>query len=257
MYPHKVIITRPIAQARDFAEKVRRIGAEAILFPLIDIRALEDQREIAKEADALDQFSLVVFVSPNAIDAFMPHVTNWPPSLTIAVMGSGSRHALVRYGLTEQNTRIVSPANTLKTDSETLLEVLDTDALAGKKVLIVRGNGGREFLSDALRSAGAEVQLLSSYERMTPDFDGRKQAELMQLLSVDNRWVITSSEALRTLVDWVKQLQSGEFVAKLQHQEIIVPHVRIAETAQRLGFHFITLTASGDESVLVALQSLV
>jgi len=56
-------------------------------------------------------------------------------------------------------------------------------------------------------------------------------------------------------VNWCAQLEEDDFVAKLQHQNIIVPHARIAEVAQDLGFHFITLTASGDENVLVALQS--
>jgi uroporphyrinogen-III synthase len=44
-------------------------------------------------------------------------------------------------------------------------------------------------------------------------------------------------------------------VAKMQQQTIIVPHVRIQETAQMLGFRHITLTGSGDERLLAALQS--
>jgi uroporphyrinogen-III synthase len=51
--------------------------------------------------------------------------------------------------------------------------------------------------------------------------------------------------------------QPGEHSAltKMQHQRLIVPHVRIAETATTLGFRNITLTGSGDEQLLAALQS--
>ncbi|MFZ6861395.1 uroporphyrinogen-III synthase [Undibacterium sp. Ji67W] len=251
----KVIITRPLAQARDFAFKVNQIGRESVLFPLIDIHGVPDQAPIREKVQELANFALVVFVSPNAIDAFFQHVSVWPAAIPIAVMGAGSRFALAHHGVTDQSACIISPANLLKTDSETLMEVLDVAALAGKKVLIVRGTDGRDFLSDALRSVGAEVVLLSAYQRCAPDFDEQKKIELIHLLDAEHQWVITSSEALRTLVSWCSQLGGSDFVAKLQHQNIIVPHARIAEVAQQLGFHFITLTASGDENVLVALQS--
>ncbi|MBC3864144.1 uroporphyrinogen-III synthase [Undibacterium jejuense] len=255
MQAKKVIITRPLAQARDFAVKVNQIGRESVLFPLIDIHGLSDQTLIRKAVRELAEFALVVFVSPNAIDAFFQHVITWPIDVPIAVMGAGSRLALSKHGLTEQNASIISPANRLKTDSETLLEVLDVASLAGKKVLIVRGTDGRDFLSDALRSFGAEVILLSAYQRCAPEFDDQKKVQLIHLLEVDHQWVVTSSEALRTLMNWCVQLEISKIVAKLQHQTIIVPHARIAEVAQQMGFHFITLTASGDENVLVALQS--
>ena len=251
----KVIITRPLAQALEFAEKMRPLNAEAIIFPLIDIHALDDQTELQQKICELSQYSLVVFISPNAIDAFMPHVGVWPSQLPIAVMGEGSKRALGKFGLTNLTAKIISPANELKTDSETLLEVLDLASLADKRVLVVRGDRGREFLSDTLQKAGAKVQLLTAYRRSAPDLNCRKQEQLTSLLASENVWIITSSEALRTLMGWVERLNSNDFVAKMQHQVIIVPHARIAETAQRMGFHFITLTASGDESVLVALQS--
>ncbi|MDE2430120.1 MAG: uroporphyrinogen III synthase, partial [Burkholderiales bacterium] len=72
-----------------------------------------------------------------------------------------------------------------------------------------------------------------------------------------NLWIITSSEALRILYDWIRMVYSNEFVAKLQCLHLFVPHARIEETAKTLGFPFVTLTASGDENLLVALQSYV
>jgi uroporphyrinogen-III synthase len=122
----------------------------------------------------------------------------------------------------------------------------------------VRGENGRELLADALRQAGVEVEQLAAYRRAAPDFTAERRERLAELLEQDCRWVITSSESLRILAGWAAQLDKAEMpgaVAKMQHQQIIVPHLRIAETAEKLGFARFTLTGSGDEAVLVALQS--
>lgn len=257
MSVRNVIVTRPLAQAREFAVKVKALSRSSQLFPLIEIHSLENQNEIREAVANLNQYALVVFVSPNAIDAFFSHVARWPSSVPIGVVGEGSRLSLERYGLNSRTATIISPSNKLKTDSEALAAEIDFAALVSKQVLIVRGTTGREFLADAFRSRGINVKQLSAYQRVAPEFGASVKKQLQELLQSDNDWVITSSEALRTLISWCEQLSIDDAVAKIQHQHIIVPHVRIAETAQALGFHSITLTASGDEQVLVALQSCV
>ena len=66
---------------------------------------------------------------------------------------------------------------------------------------------------------------------------------------------MTSSEALRILLDMVVRLNEEEGVAKMQQQRIIVPHMRIAETARALGFLNIVQSRSGDDGLIAALQS--
>jgi uroporphyrinogen-III synthase len=78
---------------------------------------------------------------------------------------------------------------------------------------------------------------------------------LRSLLAQPNDWIITSSEALRGLVDLLHRLDPDHAVAQMQHQRLIVPHARIAETARSLGLGQVTLTGSGDERLLAALQS--
>lgn len=250
-----VIITRPAAQAGEFAHKLSAIGRQTVLFPLLEIHALPDDALLRQELAQLQSYALVAFVSPNAIDAVFQRIGQWPPTLPIAVMGAGSRSALAAHGLTEQNAQIISPRNTERTDSETLLDELDFDALRGKRVLIIRGDSGRELLADALRQRGIEVVQLAAYRRAAPRFDAARAQQLRLLLERENDWVITSSEALRTLCVWTKRLNLNGGVAKMQRQHLIVPHARIAETAKNLGFQRITMTASGDERLLVALQS--
>ena len=255
MVTRPVIITRPFAQAIEFASQVAAIGRQAEIFPLLEILPLADTTALDATLSNLEQFSLVAFVSPNAVHAVFSRIQHWPESLLIAVMGMGSRAALAEHGITDENARIISPINPARTDSETLLEVLDFSLLDGREVLIVRGESGRELLADALRSRGVAVCQIAAYQRVTPAFTEEKKRSLKLMLGRENDWIVTSSEALRNLFEWVKTLDDDNGVEKMQHQNIYVPHQRIAETAQFLGFQFVTLTGSGDESLLVALQS--
>ncbi|MFZ6645433.1 uroporphyrinogen-III synthase [Undibacterium sp. TJN25] len=258
-----VVITRPAAQAQGLATRVAAIGRKPLVFPLLEILALDDATELQAVLADLTTYSLVAFVSPNAIDAAFAYLAEWPAGISIGVMGEGSRAALAAHGVTEANATILSPVDARKTDSETLLAVLDLNALKTGKVLIVRGETGRELLADALRAEGIAVTQVAAYRRRAPEFTAARRQQFCAMLKQGNDWIVTSSEALRTLLNWAGQLGDGDgtapgsadAVAEMQQQHLIVPHVRIAETATLLGFQSITLTGSGDEHLLVALQS--
>jgi uroporphyrinogen-III synthase len=133
-------------------------------------------------------------------------------------------------------------------------------------VLIVRGDSGRELMADGLRAAGADVTVVAAYRRCAPALTAQLTATLQRLLAQENHWIITSSEALRGLLDLLRRLdqEAGaagtaavaphSAVVRMQQQHLIVPHARIAQTANGLGFSRLTLTGSGDERLLAALQ---
>jgi uroporphyrinogen-III synthase len=249
-----VVITRPIAQAKAFAQRVAALGREPIMFPLMEIEPLPDPGPLRTALADLTRYAMVAFVSPNAIDAAFGIVHEWPSQVALAVMGEGSRAALARHGLTSANANIFSPRDPMRTDSETLLQALDLSALRGRRILIVRGETGRELLAEALQKAGAEVTQVAAYRRNVPLLNDAGRGQLAVLANSENDWVITSSESLRNLIEMAKQMIGDEAVAKILHQNIIIPHARIEETARALGFRHITLTGSGDEQLLAALQ---
>lgn len=282
MLPHAVILTRPLAQATVQAQVLAQaLGAvrQIVLFPCMEIHDLDDYSALDQALKSLSGsgYAMLAFVSPNAIDITLRRLQvlglELPVGLQIAVMGAGSRHRLQEYGIDNDRYRIISPVDLERTDSETLLQVLDLPALTGQPVLIIRGQHGRELLADALRQHGVKVEQIAAYRRAAPVFDAEKQQTLRELLESQGDWVISSSEILSTLLLWVQKLdQAGHLlsqsnnqlttewvrspsVVKMQQQHLIVPHRRIAENARNLGFQSITLTGSGDERLLVALQS--
>jgi uroporphyrinogen-III synthase len=253
--PDKVVITRPRAQADELARAVAALGRTPVVLPLLEISPLDDQSALAATLARLADYALVAFVSPNAIDAAFEHVRQWPAQVTLAVLGEGSRAALARHGVSAAGATIVSPPDPAHSDSEHLLATLDLPAFAGRRVLIVRGENGRELMAEAFRAAGALVETVAAYRRGVPALTPELAATLRSLLAQPNDWIITSSEALRGLLDLLQQLDPDQAVAQMQHQHLIVPHARIAETARALGLARITLTGSGDERLLAALQS--
>jgi len=254
-----VVITRPRQQAEPLARAVAALGREAVLLPLLEISPLADDAELRRVLADLASYALVAFVSPNAIDAAFAHIGRWPEGVDIAVVGEGSRAALAKHGVGDGRVRIRCPNDPAYSDSEHLLQALDLASLAGRRVLVVRGEGGRELLPDALRGAGALVETVASYRRAVPGLTPELAERLAGLLARPNDWIITSSEALRGLVSLVERLDSAQLHHQLQtqlrQQRLIVPHARIHETACALGFGRLVLTGSGDERLLAALQS--
>lgn len=253
--PDAVVITRPRQQAEPLARAVAALGRTPLILPLLDISPLLDAAPLRAALGRLREYALVAFVSPNAVDAAFAHLDAWPAEVALAVVGEGSRAALARHGIAGDDYRVHVPLDPARSDSEHLLQALDLAALAGRKVLVVRGETGREVLPDALRAAGIEVETVAAYRRAVPNLTPDLAASLRALLAGPNDWIITSSEALRGLAGLVEQLDGGASVANLQRQHLIVPHARIAETASALGFTTVTLTGSGDERLLAALQS--
>ena len=255
-----VVITRPLAQAMVLAQRVRLLGRDAVVLPLLEISPLPDQRTLRAALADLARYRMVAFVSPNAIDAAFAHIDQWPRTVTLAVLGEGSRAALAAHGVRPDQFDIVSPLDPEHSDSESLLKALDLTALAGQSVLIVRGESGRELMGDALRSAGVIVSQVAAYRRCAPGASVALEQQLRALLEQDCDWLITSSEGLRALVELARQFDQSTpgvvpLVVKMQHQHWIVPHARIAHTANTLGLTRLTLTGSGDERLLAALQS--
>jgi uroporphyrinogen-III synthase len=252
-----VVITRPRQQAEPLARAVAALGRTPALLPLLEISPLpeEGQGELRRVLSDLADFALVAFVSPNAIEAAFACIDTWPQGVDIAVVGEGSRAALAKHGLGGGGVRIHCPLDPARSDSEHLLQALDLGQLAGRRVLVVRGEGGRELMPDALRRAGATVETVAAYRRAVPALTPELAARLDGLLARPNDWIITSSEALRGLVSLVDQLESQDLQGRLREQHLIVPHARIHETACALGFTRLTLSGSGDERLLAALQS--
>lgn len=271
------VLTRPAGQSAALAAALEREGIAAFDFPLIDIAPAEDDGPLRAAFGALARYALVVFVSPNAIERALDAAPGlvWPQEVPIGVVGPGSVAALARRGIAAPVHQVVAPAGAddstvagkpdgeagARFDSEALWAALsnrlDLASLNGRPVLIVRGDGGREWLADRLREAGAHVQAVCAYRRIVPAPSAQAWARVRALLQgAPHAWLLTSSEGVRNLDALANAQLSDVERAALRHAPLIVPHPRIAETARAAGFDTITASGPGDARILGALSAL-
>ncbi len=240
----KIVITRPREQADNLAQRITQAGGQAILFPLLAIHPAADTTALNKQLARLKEFNLAIFISPNAVRYGMDAILATSGSsqilskLKIAAMGPGSVQALREYGVHE----VIAPQE--KFDSETLLARPELQAVAGWKVMIFRGDGGRELLGETLKMRGAEVEYATCYQRSKPPVDISKL-----LVARPDAITVTSSEALNYFYELL-DAQSKEIMFPTP---LFVPHERIANSARKLGWQAVTLTQGGDEGLLSGL----
>jgi uroporphyrinogen-III synthase len=217
------------------------MGGVPLVFPLLDISPVSNTHALNEQISRLDRFNLAIFISPNAVRygvAAIRAVREVPVQLRIATVGSGSAAALSALGIKE----VIVPKD--RFDSEGLLAVPELRDVAGWKVLIFRGDVGRELLGDTLRARGATVEYATCYRRSKP------QQNMGALLAEGaDAIILTSSEAFGNL--W--QMLDDEGRSRLRRMPVFVPHERIAEAARHKGCSCVRLTASGDDGIIDSL----
>ena len=244
-----IVVTRPLAQAGPLAEAIAAAGGEALIFPLLEISPADDPRPLAAAVAQLADYALAVFISPNAVDYAWPAISTaggWPAALIPAAVGQGTVRSLAAYGV----HGCVAP--TERFDSEALLALpeLAAERVAGRRVAIFRGDGGRELLGDSLRQRGALVDLVTCYRRSGPSHGVAPLLAAWQAGKLDGLSV-SSSEGLRYLFD----LLDIEGRRLLQETPLFVPHARIADNARSLGLQQIILTDAADAGILAGLRA--
>lgn len=241
-----IVVTRPAAQATSLVEAILAAGGQAILFPAIEILDVTDARPLNDVIDRLETYSLAVFISPNAVARGMAQITarrNWPPGLRAAAIGQGGVKELQRLGIQE----VIAP--TLSFDSEGLLALPQLQRIAGERVVIFRGDGGREWLGDTLTARGALVDYVVCYRRARPRAD---PAPLLQAWAEHrvHAVTVTSSEGLRNLF----AMLGASGLSWLRCTPVFVQHPRIAAAARELGCRQVMECAPGNKSLIEALQ---
>lgn len=273
-----LIVTRPEPEAGRLVDALIARGRRAWALPVLAIEEAADIAAVHRAVAHIEHYALVVFVSPNAIRrALASRDAPWPEHVTIGVMGPGSVETLAALGIAAPDLRVIAPQSAPtaerdgdRFDSEALFAALDvtlglSDAFAGR-VLIVRGNGGRAWFGDRLRSLGIAVDEIEAYRRVRPVANAAQVAALRGAFDEGQRpaFIVTSSEGVGHLVAIVEDAlrdeatdgPAGDAVrAWLFACTVVAPHRRIAARAREAGFRRVATTAAGDQGILAGLAA--
>lgn len=248
-----VLITRPRGRGELLADAIHAAGGQVREVPLLAVAPLDLNTDAdlcaATETKLrqLDRYDMAIAISINAVEqglrwasVFWPH---WPPQPRWFGIGAATAEALASWGVSG-----TAPAAGMNT--EALLALPELQQLIGKRILIVRGVGGRETLATALRERGARVEYAECYRRVEPTLNAAERALLAEPVDAI---CVNSAETLTNL--WNNLPVAAQ--PSICRRALIVPSARVAEKACELGFkHVVIADNAGTAATLNALATL-
>ena len=240
-----ILITRPVKPASRTAERLAALGATPYIYPTILIEPPADTGQVRAALSSLQSIYAIVFVSPSAVEITLKDNVKLPISIKVFAPGPGTAEELYSHGVGNVQVPLKS------FDSEGLLELseLQSEFVNGQRILIFRGNGGRELLLDELRKRGAQVEVITAYRRSIPT---TSPVGLLDLLRVKKITAISimSSSAVKNLVTLVPEQDRKDILFSLP---VYASHKRIKDTAEELGFLYVAETEPGDKGLITTL----
>lgn len=239
-----VLVTRPLPLGQELAARLAEEGASAVVCPGVRIEPVQND-SVREALGAARSADLVIFVSPSAVHAALPLLqAQGSLSGRVAAIGPGTAQALGKHGLDDV---IVAPEGH---DSEALVAHPALQQVAGRRVALIRGIGGRQLLAEHLRGSGARLQVVECYRRLPPE--GSLDDKLATWKGARGMaWSATSAEILDNL--FALSGQAGS--AMLRSQVLLVPHARIAARAFLHGVQRILVTGPGDAGMVTGLKT--
>jgi len=251
----RVIVTRPEAQAKHFIGLLNEAKFASLALPMMTIEAIHERahRQAVKNIMAeLDQYAILIFVSQNAvthgfewIEDFWPQ---FPVGLECLAIGSKTQAAmntaLLRYSILASDP--LGPLTASAMNSEALLDTAALQYVDDKKILILRGVGGRTTLHDVLAERGAKVRHCELYYRQVPDHVDATLAAANIHKDTDVLTVF-SGETLENLTGVASRLQG----VNLLDVPLVVPSVRVEQRARDLGYRKIYRANNATDSEML------
>jgi uroporphyrinogen-III synthase len=254
-----VLITRPEEKGAKLTQQLNSIGINSICQSFFDYQPYTHGQQI-RQTFKKSPPDIIIFVSVAAV-IFANQalsIKEWPtrsnsqPSQFFAV-GHATKKALNACSIKD----VICPKDQ---SSEGLLALFDLNEVQHKNVLIVRGDGGREYLKEILSERGATVSYLESYQRIWLTFNYAivKQWHANQI----NVIVVTSNALLQRIEDlittFINTLPSDEQLMLshwYQNCLWVVASERIAKSAKALGLiNIINAKGANDQAIIKALS---
>ncbi|GAA6205730.1 uroporphyrinogen-III synthase [Thalassotalea sp. SU-HH00458] len=242
--PFKVAITRPQQQGLALQDALNEVGISSLCQPLFTYRLNTTQLAIAEQVEKL-QPSIVIFISAAAVEyanqAFS--LSSWINSKQLIVaVGKKTLTALTTLGIQAICPELHNSEGILALPQFIPAQIKQNH----KNILIVRGDGGREFLAEQLCIRGADVEYLESYRRewlalSSQDLDLWQQENI-------NTIIITSNDLLKRVVELIDVTDNYWQNTCLW----LVVSERIAHTAKQLGLKNIVNAHSANNQTIIS-----
>nr|WP_206063515.1 uroporphyrinogen-III synthase [Oceanimonas sp. MB9] len=240
------MVVRPEPQNRSLCEVLHRAGHQPVASPLLHFAPGAELDRVTALLGELGSRDYVIAVSAQAVNfadnALKTQGQSWPAATYVAV-GEATGQAFAAAGLTD----VLVPDDPR---SEGMIALPQLRSPAGRRVLILRGDGGRDMMAPTLAARGAQVAYCEVYRRCYRDDAGSELVKEWQHRGVDSI-IITSGGLLQHLFRLAAHSARDWLLSRL----LIVPSIRVVEQAKALGFtHIINAKGASNPALLNALD---
>lgn len=242
-----VLVTRPAHQNVNLGKLLSAIGCTVLSFPTIAIEPSSPTPFLNQLKSHIKNYDIALFVSRNAVDHAFRYLDagSLPGHLQLGVIGKGSWQAMQQQHFSSP----IIPADSY--NSEGLLASTALQQVQDKRIIIFRGQQGRNLLGDTLQQRGASVDYCEVYRRVLPSYTDDYFEQLVRPHFPDLA-VFTSAEGLLNAFDLVTDQQANQ----LRQTPWLLISERMGETARDLRHNaeIIIANRASDEGILQAVQ---
>lgn len=238
-----ILVTRPEQESQALCDALHQAGHLAISHPLLTIHPGRELSQLPSLFSSLSDGDFIIAVSQHAVEhaqnSLQMQQTEWKKGVNYIAVGQKSAQHLKKYVV----DTVHFPTHS---DSEHLLALPVLKNTKGKKALILRGNGGRDLIFQALDNSGVDVSYCETYQRKNTPFNGALKAAEWQKEHVDTI-IVTSGEQLSFFTEQFTLIH----LHWVLHCRLLVPSERINQLAQQLGYqHIETVGGASNSDVL-------
>jgi uroporphyrinogen III methyltransferase/synthase len=241
----KILITRAREQSGEFSVSLKKLGAEAIEFPTIDIVPPLHWKELDRAIDQIKSYDWIIFTSANGVKFFFQRLGErglsfrFPASLKVCAIGPATANQLKEKGIRVGYT----PEEFV---AEAILKGFRKMTVQGKRILLARVKQARDVLPNGLKKLGAEVDVVEAYRTIIPKGGSKRLRQLLIEGKID---VITFTSS-STVIHFVELLKKENLKKLLKGIAIACIGPVTSRTAERLG---IKIHIQPDEYTIPAL----
>ncbi len=211
-----VVITRPEAQAEEFAGLLYQQGARVIHFPTIKIASPESYGGLDEAIGNLSRYRWIIFTSANGVSFFISRLQELGgdirdlKGIRICTIGPATAAKLKSLGIRVD----LVPDEFI---SEGVVREFEKIDVKGSRILLPRAEKARDVIPEGLAKLGAKVDVVTAYRTVNSE---RDKAELETLLNEGKVDVITFTSP-STVINFMEIMgRGGQFA--------MPPHVKIA-----------------------------
>ena len=196
----RILVGRARHQAGALSKDLRRLGAQVIEIPFIEIRKPQSFRPLDSALNDIFAYDWLILTSVNGVDAMWNRMRKLGISnrslrhLQVAAIGPATKKAIEKHGLKVN----VVPEEYV---AESVVQSLRGE-VKEKRILLVRAKIARDVIPDQLRQAGAHVDVVEAYETVVPECSRKRlRAALQNPKRAPDIITFTSSSSVRNFVD--------------------------------------------------------